>query len=68
MDISTLWKAQAYEQHSLISYSKLKMQTESTGVSSPWIKGLRHETDLLLSSSMNEWSYASTPIRTVLPL
>ena len=30
MDISALWKAQTYEQHSLISYSKHKMQTERT--------------------------------------
>jgi hypothetical protein len=34
----------------------------------PWIKGLRHEPDLSLSSGMNEWSYASTPTRRVLLL
>jgi len=28
MDISTLWKPQTCEQHSLISYSKKRMQTE----------------------------------------
>ena len=26
-----------------------------------WIKGLRYEPDLSQASSMNEWSYTSTP-------
>jgi len=43
------------------------MQTEGNGFSFPWIKGLRHE-PILLSSSTNEWSYASTPTQRVLHL
>jgi hypothetical protein len=33
-----------------------------TAGSFPWIKGLRHEHNLSISTIMNEWSSTSTPI------